>query len=152
MLLTGEMLMNFAAVIVVQHKCFSLVWFHQRKGKHLSPDACGEGSPSKPDVSRSPWAPRTPMGSAWSPEARSASGSSLTGKEMSLMGSSLILGGLQSSRAFSGFTSRSYSSDSSLLTWRRETGGADQSPPPSLPSLTAVRRFHSPAACRCDSP
>lgn len=62
------------------------------------------------------------MGSAWSPEARSASGSSLTGKEMSLMGSSLILGGLESSSAFSGFTSRSYSSDSSLLTWRRETG------------------------------
>lgn len=52
------------------------------------------------------------------------------------MGSSLILGGLQSSRAFSGFTSRSYSSDSSLLTWRRETG-ANQSHRSTLPSWFA---------------
>lgn len=95
---------------------------------HLSPVACGEGSPSNADVNLSPWAPRTPMGSAWSPDARSASGSSLTGKEMSFMGSSLIRGGLQSSRAFSGFTSRSYSSDSSLLTWWRKTRPSQSRP------------------------
>lgn len=90
-------------------------------GRQASPEVWGEWSPSKPEASLSPWAPRTPMGKAWSPEARSASGSSLTGKEMSLMGSSFILGGLESSRAFSGFTSRSYSSDRSLLTCKWES-------------------------------
>lgn len=77
--------------------------------------ACGEASTSRLDGKRSLWAPRTPMGKDWSPEARSASSSSLTGNVMSLTGSSLIFTGLVSSVAFSGFTILSYSSESCLL-------------------------------------
>lgn len=92
--------------------------------KHLIriilPEVWGEWSPSSPEASLSALAPRTPIGKAWSPEAKSASGSSLTGKEMSLMASTLIFGDFESSRAFSGFTSRSYSSDRSLLSCRNK--------------------------------
>lgn len=105
----------------------SRVWFHNAKGAEIGKsskirvswflllDACGEASTSRLDGKRSLWAPRTPMGSDWSPEARSASSSSLTGKVMSLTGSSLIFTGFVSSVAFSGLTILSYSSDSCLL-------------------------------------
>lgn len=84
----------------------------------LVPEVWGECPSSSPPASLS-LIPSTPVGMLFccSAEVNSPSASSFRVKARSLIGSSFTLRGLESSRAFSGLTNLSYSSESSLLTY-----------------------------------